>query len=513
MIPTQPMTDEIVAFPGSVPTPVLGLNVKDNLADMDARYALIMKNFFPEADRISVRRGYNKHATGMSGEINSLMAWRGVSGVKILATNDAAIYDVTSEGTATSLDTSITSGDWQDINITTPGGHFMLMLNGTDAPRSYDGSSISTPTITGSGLTASNLITGISHKERVWMIEKDSMNAWYLGTQAISGAASKFPMGAVFKEGGYLNAIGSYSSDSGSGQDDFLCFISSFGEVAIYQGTDPSSATTWSLVGRYRTGSPIGRRCMCNLGGDLLILTDGGITSVKAMIEYDRSQSEFASVSNKIDPLIIDAARAYKSNSGWQLIIHPRAKWLVVNIPATTGMSQYQYVMNTLTGAWCYFEGYNASSWCSSGNEIYFGGNSGIVYRADYGYQDDGAKIEASLKMAWNYMGARGILKKWEMIRPIISSGGTPEISIGIAIDFEDTEPSGTLTPTPTTNMFWDTGTWGSYGWGGINQITKTWAGLSKIGMCMSILLKIGTNGAGCSVNSFDIVAKPGGTL
>jgi hypothetical protein len=43
--------------------------------------------------------------------------------------------------------------------------------------------------------------------------------------------------------------------------DDYAAFITSEGQVAVYSGADPASSTTWSLVGVFDIGAPIGRRC------------------------------------------------------------------------------------------------------------------------------------------------------------------------------------------------------------------------------------------------------------
>lgn len=492
---------------------MLGLNAKDDIASMDGRYALTLTNFFPEADRVTVRRGYASHGIGMTDPVESLIAWRGPSGVKLLAATESDIWNCTNNGTAQSLYGSATSGRWQDLNYTTSGGHFSLLFNGADTPLKYDGSTVSTNSITGTGLTSSNLISAFSHMSRVWMIEKDTMNAWYLAANAISGAATKFPLGAVFKDGGYLVAGGTYSTDAGAGMDDFAAFISSTGEILVYQGTDPSSASTWSLVGRYKTGAPLGRRCLTNLGGDLLALTEIGVTSLKAVINYDRSQAQFASVSDKIDRLLSDAARNYKSNFGWQIMTHPKAKWLLVNVPISENERQIQYVMNTTTGAWCNFDGFNANCFASTVDAVYFGGNSGTVWQADSGYQDNSAKITADLKAAYNYFDSRGTIKHFHMLRPVISSTGEPSISLGASIDFDEVGPSGDLTPTAIGVATWDNAVWDTAVWGGLSKVTKGWTSISGVGMCLSVLARISIRGGACSINSFDIVANPGGAV
>ena len=76
----------------------------------------------------------------------------------------------------------------------------------------------------------------------------------------------------------YLGQRGSL--DSGSGLDDVCIFVSDQGEIAVYQGTDPASASTWSLVGVYEIGKPLNKHASFGAGGDLAILTEDGIIPV-----------------------------------------------------------------------------------------------------------------------------------------------------------------------------------------------------------------------------------------
>jgi hypothetical protein len=492
---------------------VLGLNAKDNIGAMNPQFALKMVNIFPEPDKVTVRRGHESHAHTMTLDVESLMAWRGPSGVKLLAATDSQMYDVTAAGTAVASGTTTTGGRWQHVNFTTTAGHFLIMVNGEDAGRKYDGSTISANSVTGTGLTSTHLINVASHKSRLWFIEKNTMNAWYLPVDTIAGAAVKFPLGAVFKDGGSLVAMGTYSDDAGDGLDDFMAFISSTGELLLYAGTNPASANTWSLVGRYKTGKPLGMRCFENLGGDLLILTTKGVMSTKSILRYDRAQQDFASVSNNIDPLIQADARLYSANFGWQIKVYPNSEWLLVNVPAVEGVRQYQYVMNTLTGAWCKFDGMAANCWEHIDTQIYFGGNEGTVYEADTGYKDNGGNIQGQVKTAFNYFNAPGMQKLFGLVRPVFTATGNPVFAIDGNVDFEDVSPTGELSIAQINESYWETATWDTSTWGGTSRILSGWTTLNAIGMCLALNIKITTYGGACSINSFDLTGQSGGTI
>ena len=130
----------------------------------------------------------------------------------------------------------------------------MALVNGIDAPQEYDGSTVAALTISGSGLTVTNLIDCVVFNSRVLYVEKDTLSFWYTATNAIGGTLTKFDLSRVGKFGGTLMTIATITVDAGDGPDDFVCFITTTGEVIVYAGTDPSSASTFGLVGRFKNG-------------------------------------------------------------------------------------------------------------------------------------------------------------------------------------------------------------------------------------------------------------------
>src|SRR3546814_4932486 len=101
------------------------------------------------------------------------------------------------------------------------------------------------------------------YKSRLWFAQKDSMTAWYMdNADSIGGTAEPFPLGGVFGLGGSLlfGSAWSIDSSSDSGLSEQNIFVSTEGEVAVYQGSDPGEAATWSKVGVYRIGKPLGAR-------------------------------------------------------------------------------------------------------------------------------------------------------------------------------------------------------------------------------------------------------------
>src|SRR3546814_18568153 len=84
--------------------------------------------------------------------------------------------------------------------IGTAGGQFLLIMNGVDTPRTFNGTSWANASITGP--TQANLVWCNLHQRRLWFGEQDSLTAWYLAVHSISGAASSFSLAGIAKLGG-----------------------------------------------------------------------------------------------------------------------------------------------------------------------------------------------------------------------------------------------------------------------------------------------------------------------
>ncbi|MEM6833288.1 MAG: hypothetical protein AAF562_06655 [Pseudomonadota bacterium] len=214
------------------------------------------------------------------------------------------MYDVSgfNPTTAPAADlSSRTAGYYSTAQIGTVGGQFLGIVNGTDAGQVYDGSSWSAMSFT--GVSSSDLSAIWLYRSRWFFVEKDTLNAWYLPVDSITGTAQTVSLAGVFQRGGALFFGATWSLDSGDGQDDKNVFVSTDGEVAIYEGADPSSATDWRLVGRYDIAKPLGVNCTMQAGGDLLIATIEGIVPLSQVLQKDPAALAFSAVSRPIESL------------------------------------------------------------------------------------------------------------------------------------------------------------------------------------------------------------------
>jgi hypothetical protein len=491
----------------NLPAPVGGINARDAYTDMSPEDAVNLVNVFPEANYVTVRRGHAQWATGIGQYVQTILVWQGLTGVdQIFGASGAYIYDGSASGTATVAVSGLTSAKWQWTNIETAGGMFLIAVNGADTAKSYDGTTWATPAIT--GVSSDTFVNVCQFKERLWFAQDNSLDLWYLGTQSIAGAATVFPMGSVFRRGGYVIGLGSFSRDAGEGPDDFFVIATNNGEVAVYQGTNPDSATTWSLVGIFTIGKPIGRRSMTRINGDLSIITQDGVVSMQAALQFDRSAGDKATITSKIQTLFGELSRDYFNNFGWQPCVYPKSRYLIVNVPAASDSSQSQLVMNTVTGSWTQFTGMNAGCWAVANDLLYFGGNAGTVYQADNGYLDNSGSIQFSCRTAWQ-MHAGATNKQFTAVQPVMLTGGSASFAIQVDVDFQTVTPTGYIDSPAVAGMTWPF-TWPGT-WGGTNVLDARWQSVGAIGTWASINIAGSVNGSGLQMNSFNLVSQRGG--
>jgi hypothetical protein len=475
----------------SIPAPYGGWNARDALTAMPPEDAISLDNFIPDAGGVRVRAGLDDHATGLNGTVQSLLEYNPPSGtVKLFGATADTIWDCTSAGAASSAVAGLTNGRWQHVNFATTGGNFLIACNGADTARTYDGTTWADLNIT--GVSEADLIGVTAHKNRLWFVEKDSMSAWHLDVRAIAGAATELPLGSFCKLGGYLLAVASWTRDGGSGLDDYLVFITSKGEAIVYQGTDPTVAANWSMVGVFRIPEPIGRRCVVSLGGDLGVITSQGLLPFAGVLSLSSAGAAKIAATDKISRAFDEAYAGASTFFGWQVIEFPRDRILIVNVPVTELSRSYQFVMNTQNGNWCRFKDIDAFCWGLKGDELYFGGLN-TVYKYGGGLSsDNGVEINARSISAFNSLGNNNN-KAVTQARPMISAVADYSPSIGLLTDFNDQEVNLVTSSSGSGGSVWDEAEWDVAEWapGVINQ--AKWRSLSGFGSTFAFVLSAST--------------------
>lgn len=496
----------------SVAAPTLGWNSRDALADMDPRHAVRMDNWFPADDEVRLRRGFAEWATGLGASVESLIEYNSLSGGNTLfAAAGSAIYDVSATGAVgAAVQTGLSNARWQYVNIGTAGGQFVWMVNGADAPRHWNGTTWTQPTIT--GVTAANLVWCNLHQRRIFAGTSNSLSVYYLPVNSISGAMTEFPLAGLCKRGGYIMGMVTWSRDSGQGMDDLAVFVTSEGEAIVYSGTDPGDINSWSLEGVFRIGKPIGRRFYVKYGADALLITEDGFTPLSAVLSIERGTQSNRAISDQISKAVNASVQSYRSTFGWDAIVYPAGRALIFNIPQADG-EFHQYVFNTNTLAPCRYTGQNAICWAMLGDRLMFGAADGKVYQADTGENDNSAQIEGFLRPAYTYFGMKGRQKLMKMARPIFSADGRFEAAFDMSMDFSEDDPTSTPDFTDAEVAVWNQVNWNQANWAGAETIIRSWQSVTGLGYSGSLTIRTFTDSISMALLSIDYVFETGGTL
>jgi hypothetical protein len=415
---------------------------------MPKQNAIILDNWIPRAASIEIRRGSTQHVTG-TGPVESMIPWRGdANGDKLFACSGAFIYNVTTAGALTSaVHSSATSARWQSTNFANDAGAFAICVNGFDVPLYYNGTAFANLTITGTAaggaitLDPSDLCRVMTHKRRLFFIEKGTMFVWYLAVVAIQGAASLLDLGPIFPKGGQLVAQGTWSLDAGQGMDDMAVFVTSEGQLAVWQGIDPSDTNNWSLVGVYDIARPVGDNSLIKWGSDLAVITEDGVIPLSQALNKNREEAKKIALTAKIATAFAKSAGDYGSFYGWSGTLYSgRGSLAIFNIPTAELSTAVQYVQSIQTGAWCRFTGLNAFCWEAANNAIYYGAADG-VYQWDLGASDNGETIIADVKPAFSSFGS-ATQKQFTMIRPLIKSPASIRPALEILTDYREAIPT-----------------------------------------------------------------------
>jgi hypothetical protein len=484
-------------------------------------------------DGVDAPLRYDGSAQGAAQLLNNLV---GGSAYTAGTYTNVALTGGTGSGARATI--TVTAGAVTSVLITTPGTGYLvgdtLSANAASIGGTGSGFSIKvqqvggwstttisgTNTLTGAALNPNNLITVTIAQQRAWYIEANTMNVWYATIAGYQGVLNFLPLGQIFKMGGYLMAMATWTVDNASGINDMSVFISSEGEVAVFQGYDPSTVATWQLVGTFRIGRPVGRRCWCKYGSDVLVICADGLAPLSKSLLTDRTQPD-ALLTNKIVNAINSDFAAYGNNFGWQCLEHPLGNKLILNVPEQVDAVAHQWVMNTVStsNAWCRYKNWNATCWEVQQDSLYFGGLTSTgafaVFLADTGTTDNGNAITVDVLPAFTYF-EEMTEKSFKMARPIFF--GSVPVSVPplvLCVDFQIATVSAAPPLNVTSIAPWNTSPWNTTPWGGKSAVvpTKNWLGVNGIGYAAAGRLTFQVKNIALQWHSIDYLYERGGPL
>lgn len=506
------------------PAPVSGWIANQNLLIPNARKpdgsavqgASVLENWFPTATGIRMRGGSDLFATigNESDPVTSIFSYVNGGNQKLFATTSSALYNITSPVTpddvflvddlgnflVDSLGNFIISalsipapdvdllagGEWSVVQFATAGGTFLRGVNGVDTPLVYDGTTWAvTPAITGADPTTLSFVW--VSKSRLFFIQKDTLDAWYLSVNSIGGLAVKLPLGGVFTLGGSLIFGGTWSVESGDGPSEQTVFCTSEGEVAVYRGSDPSSATDWTKVGVFRIGKPLGAKAFIRAGGDLVIATDIGLIPLSTAFQRDVAALAPSAVSYAIE-IEWNRAVTERSTSGWHTALWPTKQMMLVAPPTPSGGQPQLMVANARTGAWAPFTGWNVTCLQTFGDRLFFGSDSGKIVEAEVTGSDQGAAYTCVCVPLFDPLKSPAAKKVGLQARAVLRATSKPNPKMSLQADYVVTLPAPPDDTTVTADNVWGTGIWGTSQWGtaAAKKTFQEWRSVQGAGYSLS---------------------------
>lgn len=447
----------------NIPSSQGGLNLKDSLDNMLPQYAIQMDNVIPDTNRDVLRNGFVSVNTNGA---NCLMVHREQGYNALLCAKDDKIYQVDGENLV-QLGSGFATDQWQYVSFTDGGGTVNTILTNGSAADNVQRIYVSgtSYTLASAYNSATNLISPCVFKNRVYFAVKNSMTVKYSGSQAIAGNLTDLDLGSMFKLGGRIVNIANWTQDAGLGMDDLLCIFTSEGEVAVYSGTSPE-ATDWNLKGIFRISKPIGINCTCQIGGDLVVITQGGYFPLSAVLSQDRANK--CEISDKINPIVL--GKDYTKN--WLIVWYAKKGWLMINAPSNdTGYAYEQHVLNSKTGGWCRFVAMDALSWAELDDNLYFC-NAGGIFQADKGTTDNGEKITYYVQKAYTHFDIPEI-KQVLLVKERNNIAGQEYIGTRIGVDFKLLDQHARMVPIEGTQTYWDVSLWDVSFWSTENLVTQ----------------------------------------
>lgn len=455
--------------------------------------------------------------------VDAPLLYDGTTWRRIRSAVPQSITSITASGTTATLTTGTAHGLQTGDQITVSGA-VPAVYNGTFTI-TVTGANTLTYTMTGApGGSATTVgtytvlwsITGVDpttfvhinvFANRLWFTQTHTMQSWYLPVGQVAGTAALFDIGPQTVLGGFLMGMATWNIDNSAGLNPYAVFVTSRGEVIVYQGSDPSQSSSFGISARFRIGPPVGRRFYEKYGSDIVFIGADGLTPLSQALLTDRQQRKIT-LTEKISPTVQADYFAYQGNFGWQCTLFPEGNKLVVNVPDQEDQLSHQYVMNTITGAWCKFTGWNAFCFTYFNGNLYFGG-AAFVAQADVTNSDAGMAISSDIEPAFNYFGMRGQEKLFKMMRPVFITNAPLAPQLDIALDFSSAPPTSTPTFSQAHFNRWDITPWDEVPWNDGHIVQTDWESIDGLGYAATFRMRCQTIDVEFALESFDFMFEP----
>ena len=342
---------------------------------------------------------------------------------------------------------------------------------------------------------------------RLFFADTTNLAIYYLPIQQKTGEVKVLPLNAVFRRGGSIRAMYTWTLDGGAGMDDTLVIFSSNGECVIYKGTDPD--TDFQLVGIFRFDAPMSKHSVAQYGGELYVLMSTGLVPMSTML---RAETEQLGESEKsVTSLFLRNAIDFRTDQGWQTFFNPSTGRMFCNIPQGAANRYKQMIRHMPKAVWSTFEDIPARCWNWMDPFVFFGDDSGNIYEMHpLHFNDDGKPIRVDVQMAWSLF-KTPVKKHFLALQTYLTSDGSPRPIIDMKVDYDYS--LGVNTPDIaeiSTGALWDTAEWDVDFWAPGNRSITIWNGISPLGHVGAIRLTTLVQNSTFAVNGWDVVYEEG---
>jgi hypothetical protein len=555
------------------PAPVLGNNTVDNVMSMGPEYSYIANNFVSRPYGLEIRKGYREwlqKGVTLPANIGTLMSFSnpGSTSVKLFACSEDVnnvVYDLSLPNTAlpalpypqpplttatpwppTTLLTHMqtgagaqVNGEWSWVNYNTPttavlcaqlfgkGYYQYSPLTGwvqvaskitTGAPAARE---VQFEYPTGTFHDASTMLFVFSFKNRLWFLQGGTGLAFFLPLNSIYGKAGVIDLGQFLQHGGGLAYAVDWTYDSGKGIDDRLIFVGNNGDMVVYEGTDPSSATDWKMIGLWYVGRiPKGRRGFDAYAGDVVIVTEYGVISISDLVSGRiTNMMGQSSIAPKVNPTIARAVSTTINEKYWQLVNYPTEELLMLLSPARTLQTsqRFDWAMSHFNRSWTTFTVVEPYTAVLHEGQFIFSDRNGKVYQGFYGPNDnasydgtvEGDQVTAQFQTGFHDYGTPNSNKRAQRVRILGRSDGHPTYLMKMVPEYDLDD-----LPTPggaavEVDALWNVALWDAVMWQSHAATWKKWFGVSSFGKRLA--LQAAVRGSGYTlVTDYEITFETG---
>lgn len=549
MRPSQRASSKQTSKPANIPAPQLGINATKSLGRMNPEEAIYLFNLEPSEFGCRPRQGYREYANGWAGGANSdqartVIAYDGSlpdnSADRLWVANRYGIWNMTARGETaptqdvTFADNGTSAGECSYEIYQTDASYFLLVCDERNGYYTYSEAADTWLKVT-SGVSAGQVSVGdpatfsfvTVFKERVWFIEKDTGNAWYLSVASIYGEATKFNFGRNFRKGGALVGMFNWTIDGGDGIDNYFVAASQSGDLVVYRGTDPDTAGAFSMTGVWNIGQlPYGHRFATEYGGEVFFLSSFGLLPLSQIMNGAATEDPSSYMTYKVAAFIRPQLTINLDDYGWQVFHFSDDGNMEIGAPPPDdGGSTRQYVFDYPTQAWSIARDIDMGHAATWQGKLYF-----TDYTLDKLWEFDGqttvdkvhldpdtdgvaVPITISSLSFYSPLEAPAQYKRVQYIRPMWVGGAVPVFTVQARYDYDIQEVM--TTPALASNSetgFWDAGVFELSIWGGSQNASDNPRGANGMGRHVAVAMR-GRSSEDVTLIGFDIIFDTGGLM